>query len=269
MNKKTYQGHHARKNFGQNFLRDQSIIDQIVKLIDPHDQETIVEIGPGLGAITEPVCEKIKHLNVIEIDRDLAERLRHHPFIRDQLTIYEQDALSFDFASLKEEELPLKIYGNLPYNISTPLLFHLFSFADRIQEMVFMLQKEVVDRLVASPNTKDYGKLTIMAQYFAKIVPCIMVPPEAFTPAPKVNSAVIKVVPHREKPFVAKNYELLEKLVSSAFNQRRKTIHNSLGDFLQNEDYEALGLDQKLRAENVSIEQYVNIANYLVDQGRS
>ena len=269
MNKKTYQGHHARKNFGQNFLRDQSIIDQIVKLIDPQDQETIVEIGPGLGAITEPVCEKIKHLNVIEIDRDLAERLRHHPFIRDQLTIYEQDALSFDFASLKEEELPLKIYGNLPYNISTPLLFHLFSFADRIQEMVFMLQKEVVDRLVASPNTKDYGKLTIMAQYFAKIVPCIMVPPEAFTPAPKVNSAVIKVVPHKVKPFVAKDYELLEKLVSSAFNQRRKTIHNSLGDFLQNEDYEALGLDQKLRAENVSIEQYVNIANYLVDQGRS
>jgi len=264
-NKGSYQGHHARKNFGQNFLRDQQVIANIINLIAPGDQETVVEIGPGLGALTEPVCEIIKHLNVIEIDRDLAYRLRHHPFIRDQLTIYEQDALTMDFSKLKEEDKNLKIYGNLPYNISTPLLFHLFEYSDVIADMTFMLQKEVVDRLVAGPDSGDYGKLTIMAQYFAKIVPCLEVPPEAFTPSPKVYSAVVKVIPHKSKPYVARDYDLLEQIVSSAFNQRRKTIHNSLENFFTDQIFNELDIDPKMRAENLSIEQYINLANYLAE----
>ncbi len=256
-------GYHAKKQFGQNFLRDEGVIDTIINTIAPSDKATMVEIGPGLGALTEPVCERIRHLNVIEIDRDLAERLRHHPFIRAQLTIYEEDALNFDFSKLKEDDKPLRIYGNLPYNISTPLLFHLFSFGSQIHDMHFMLQKEVVDRLTAVPDTKDYGKLTIMGQYYSKMMPFLEVPPSAFTPSPKVDSAVIKIIPYISKPFVADDEKLMNKVVASAFNQRRKTISNSMSEYLDSEDFRALGLDPKARAENLTVEQYVRITNYL------
>lgn len=256
-------GYHAKKQFGQNFLRDEGIIDTIINTIAPSDNATMVEIGPGLGALTEPVCERIRHLSVIEIDRDLAEQLRHHPFIRDQLTIYEEDALSFDFSKLKEDDKPLRIYGNLPYNISTPLLFHLFSFGSLIQDMHFMLQKEVVDRLTAVPDTKDYGKLTIMGQYYSKMMPFLEVPPSAFTPSPKVDSAVIKIIPYVAKPFVADDEKLMHRVVASAFNQRRKTISNSMSEYLNSDDFCALGLDPKSRAENLTVEQYVRITNYL------
>ncbi len=262
-NLRTTGNYHAKKQFGQNFLCDENIISTIVNTISPQDSATMVEIGPGLGALTEPVCERIKHLNVIEIDRDLADRLRHHPFIREQLTIYEEDALNFDFSKLKEENKPLRIYGNLPYNISTPLLFHLLSFGSMIRDMHFMLQKEVVDRLIAAPNTKDYGKLTIMGQYYCRMMPFLEVPPSSFTPSPKVDSAVIKIIPYDKKPYTAENEKLMNRIVAASFNQRRKTIANSMSEFLNADDFNALGLDPKLRAENITVEQYVRIANYI------
>lgn len=265
-NKKTLEGHKARKNFGQNFLRDESIINSIVSAINPKDDETLVEIGPGLAALTEPICERIKKLNVIEIDRDLAERLRHHPFIGEQLVIHECDALSYDFSTFKESNKNLRVYGNLPYNISTPLLFHLFSFGSLIYDMHFMLQKEVVDRLIATPSTKDYGKLSIMAQYYCKMQAFLEVPPQAFTPSPKVFSAVIKIEPYKIKPFVAINENLLRKITTEAFNQRRKTIHNSLCNFLNSNDFSVLNIDEKCRAENLTVEQFVKISNYVAEK---
>ncbi|MBQ8707790.1 MAG: 16S rRNA (adenine(1518)-N(6)/adenine(1519)-N(6))-dimethyltransferase RsmA [Succinivibrionaceae bacterium] len=254
--------YHAKKQFGQNFLRDEGIIAAIVDAIAPGDDATMVEIGPGLGALTEPVCDRISHLNVIEIDRDLAEKLRHHPFIREKLTIYETDALTFDFASLKTGK-PLRIYGNLPYNISTPLLFHLLSFREQIADMHFMLQKEVVDRLTAAPGSKDYGRLTVMGQYAARMMPFLAVPPEAFVPSPKVDSAVIRIVPHQELPYPAEDEKLLNRIVTAAFSQRRKTIANSLSEFLQAGDFARLAIDAALRAENLSVEQYVRICNHV------
>ncbi len=258
-----WEGHRARKQFGQNFLCDEQVISDIVSSIAPQNDDVLVEIGPGLAALTEPVCEKINHLNVIEIDRDLAERLRHHPFIRDQLTIYEEDALKFDFSKLSENGKSIRVYGNLPYNISTPLIFHLLSFGPMIKDMHFMLQKEVVERMIAVPGTKDYGKLSIMSQYHCKMTNLLEVPPHAFRPAPKVYSGVIRLIPFEQKPFIAKDEALLQKITGDAFNQRRKTISNSLGNWLQNEDFDKLNLNQKLRAENLSVEDFVNISNYI------
>ncbi len=255
--------YHAKKQFGQNFLCDQGIIDSIISTINAHDDETIVEIGPGLAALTEPMCEHIRHLNVIEIDHDLADRLRHHPFIHDQLTIYNEDALTFDFTKLKEEGKKLRVYGNLPYNISTPLLFHLISFGTLIHDMHFMLQKEVVDRLIAQPGCSDYGKLSVMSQYHCKMMPFLEVPPQAFRPSPKVNSAVIRIVPYSQKPYIAEDESLLNRIAAAAFNQRRKTIANSMQEFLTGDDFSTLNLDPKLRAENITVKQYVEIANYV------
>lgn len=258
-----YEGHHARKQFGQNFLCDEQVITDIVNSINPQNDDTLIEIGPGLAALTEPVCDRIDHLNVIEIDRDLADRLRHHPFIRDQLTIYEEDALKFDFTKLFRDNKQIRIYGNLPYNISTPLIFHLLSFGAIIKDMHFMLQKEVVERLVASPGTKDYGRLSVMSQYHCKMMPLLEVPPFAFRPAPKVYSGVIRIIPFVQKPYIAKDENLMKKIATSAFNQRRKTISNSLSEWLNNDDYIALNLDPKLRAENLTVKDFVEITNYL------
>lgn len=260
---KLWEGHYARKQFGQNFLCDEQVITDIVNAIAPENGDILVEIGPGLAALTEPVCDRISHLNVIEIDRDLAERLRHHPFIRDQLTIYEEDALKFDFRKLVTESQSLRVYGNLPYNISTPLIFHLMTYGSLIRDMHFMLQKEVVERMIASPGTGDYGKLSVMSQYYCTMEGLLEVPPYAFRPAPKVYSAVIRIIPFKEKPFVASDENLLQKVVAGAFNQRRKTISNSLGDYLKEEDFIKLDLDPKLRAENLSVADYVRVTNYL------
>ncbi len=231
MNNRVHQGHLARKRFGQNFLNDQFVIDSIVSAINPQKGQAMVEIGPGLAALTEPVGERLDQLTVIELDRDLAARLQTHPFLGPKLTIYQQDAMTFNFGELAEKMgQPLRVFGNLPYNISTPLMFHLFSYTDAIADMHFMLQKEVVNRLVAGPNSKAYGRLSVMAQYYCNVIPVLEVPPSAFTPPPKVDSAVVRLVPHATMPHPVKDVRVLSRITTEAFNQRRKTIRNSLGN---------------------------------------
>ncbi|NRA69502.1 MAG: 16S rRNA (adenine(1518)-N(6)/adenine(1519)-N(6))-dimethyltransferase RsmA [Gammaproteobacteria bacterium] len=266
MNSKVHLGHTARKRFGQNFLNDQGVIDCIVSAIDPRPQDHLVEIGPGLGALTEPVVAKIEHMSVIELDRDLAARLEKHPVLSKKLTIHQGDALKFDFSTLVKDGQKLKVFGNLPYNISTPLMFHLFEQTGLIQNMHFMLQKEVVLRLCAAPNSKSYGRLSVMAQYFCNIIPVIEVGPHCFVPAPKVHSAVVRLEPYEELPFPAKNFETLQHVVAQAFSMRRKTIRNSLKGTLTVEELAQVGVASELRAEQVSVEQYVALANLLTDK---
>lgn len=266
MNNRVHQGHLARKRFGQNFLNDQFVIDSIVSAINPQKGQAMVEIGPGLGALTEPVGERLDKLTVIELDRDLAARLQTHPFLAPKLTIYQQDAMTMNFSELSATlGQPLRVFGNLPYNISTPLMFHLFSYTDSIADMHFMLQKEVVNRLVAGPNSKAYGRLSVMAQYYCQIIPVLEVPPTAFAPPPKVDSAVVRLVPHAQLPHPVKDLRLLSRLTTEAFNQRRKTIRNSLGNLFSPEVLTSLGVDPALRAENISVAQYCLMANYLAD----
>jgi 16S rRNA (adenine1518-N6/adenine1519-N6)-dimethyltransferase len=254
-------GHTARKRFGQNFLHDQYVIDKIVSAINPQNGENLVEIGPGLGALTEPVAEYIDHLTVVELDRDLAKRLIHHPFLNKKLTVIEQDALKFDFSTLVKEENDLRIFGNLPYNISTPLMFHLFSFASKVKDMHFMLQNEVVKRLCATHGDKLYGRLSVMAQYYCQATPVVAVPPSAFKPAPKVDSAVVRLTPHKTPPADVKCIDTLQSVVTTAFNQRRKTIRNSLKELLSSEEISALGIKPELRAEALSLQDFALLAN--------
>ncbi|MEH8137820.1 16S rRNA (adenine(1518)-N(6)/adenine(1519)-N(6))-dimethyltransferase RsmA [Gallibacterium anatis] len=266
MNSKTHLGHTARKRFGQNFLHDDQIIQSIVAAINPQANDFLIEIGPGLGALTEPVAEQIEHLTVIELDRDLAERLRHHPFLHQKLTVIEQDVMRFDFQQLaRQADKPLRIFGNLPYNISTPLMFHLFQYHDVIQDMHFMLQKEVVNRLCAGPNSKAYGRLTIMAQYFCQVIPVLEVPPSAFKPAPKVDSAVVRLVPHKVLPYPVKDLYWLNRVCTQAFNQRRKTLRNSLMDLFTAQQLVELEIKLTDRAENLTIADYARLANWLAD----
>lgn len=271
MNTKTHLGHTARKRFGQNFLHDQQIIQSIVAAIYPQPDQFLLEIGPGLGALTEPVAEQVDQLTVIELDRDLAKRLRHHPFLQQKLQVIEADAMQFDFAQLFEQQQlaskqqKIRIFGNLPYNISTPLMFHLFQYHHLIQDMHFMLQKEVVKRLCASPNSKAYGRLTIMAQYYCQVMPVLEVPPSAFKPAPKVDSAVVRLVPHQQLPYPVKDIAWLNRVCSQAFNQRRKTLRNALSHLFSAENLTALGIDLNARAENLSIADYAKLANWLAD----
>ncbi len=266
MNTRVHQGHLARKRFGQNFLNDQFVIDSIVSAINPQPGQAMVEIGPGLGALTEPVGERMDKMTVIELDRDLAARLQTHPFLAPKLTIYQQDAMTMDFGDLSQKiGQPLRVFGNLPYNISTPLMFHLFSYTDAIADMHFMLQKEVVNRLVAGPNSKAYGRLSVMAQYYCNVIPVLEVPPTAFTPAPKVDSAVVRLVPHATLPHPVKDLRVLSRITTEAFNKRRKTIRNSLGHLFSADVLAELGVDATLRAENISVEQYCKLANYLAE----
>lgn len=263
MSNQVHQGHRARKRFGQNFLTDQYIIDGIVSAINPLPGENLVEIGPGLGALTEPVAREIDELKVVELDRDLAERLRHHPTLADKLNVFEGDALKFDFAQIATPEKPLRIFGNLPYNISTPLMFHLFSFSGAVKDMHFMLQKEVVNRLAAGPNCKAYGRLTVMAQYYCKVIPVLEVPPSAFTPAPKVDSAVVRLIPHKELPHPATSLKWLERVCREGFNQRRKTVRNGFKALVDAQTLESLGIDPNLRPEALTLAQFVALANWM------
>ncbi|MBR9726408.1 16S rRNA (adenine(1518)-N(6)/adenine(1519)-N(6))-dimethyltransferase RsmA [Shewanella intestini] len=263
MSNKVHLGHTARKRFGQNFLTNDTIISRIVGAIAPDNDHVMVEIGPGLGAITEPVAESIDNLCVVELDRDLVERLQSHPFLKDKLTIHQGDALQFDFRQLKQAGKKMKVFGNLPYNISTPLMFHLFEFAEEIETMHFMLQKEVVLRLSASPGTKAYGKLTVMAQYYCQVVPVLEVPPSAFTPAPKVDSAVVRLLPFDTKPFPCEDVNVLRHVCTTAFNMRRKTLRNNLKTIFTDEEFSQLNVDSTLRPEQITVEQYVALANLL------
>lgn len=265
MNSKTHLGHQAKKRFGQNFLHNDAVISDIVDAINPEPEENLIEIGPGLGALTEPVIERAKKLSVVELDRDLAERLRHHPFLAPHLTIYETDALKFDFAQLATDEKPLRIFGNLPYNISTPLIFHLLTFKDKVQDMHFMLQKEVVERMAAGPDCKAYGRLSIMTQYQCEVIPVMEIGPEAFKPAPKVDSAIVRLVPHRKINNPVKDINALNTICLAAFNQRRKTIRNSFKNLISVAQLEALNIDANLRPENLTLDDYIMLANFIVD----
>jgi 16S rRNA (adenine1518-N6/adenine1519-N6)-dimethyltransferase len=251
--------HNPRKRFGQNFLVDQHIIAQIVAEIYPQKSDRIIEIGPGLGALTRPLLQALDHLHVIEIDRDIVSQL-NQVFAQEELTIHAADALKFDFSALGSK---LRIVGNLPYNISTPLLFHLSQFAEHILDMHFMLQKEVVDRMVGSPATADYGRLSVMLQYRFDMEYVFSVPPESFRPVPKVESAIVRMTPRDSSARIVKNEALFSQIVTAAFSQRRKTLRNTLQQHLTAADFSALGIDSGLRAENLSVEEFAAIANFL------
>ena len=257
--------HLARKRFGQNFLSDPNIIRKIIDAIRPAEGDRMVEIGPGLGAMTEPLMARLPHLHVVEIDRDLIARLKaaHPP---ERLSIHEGDALKFDFGSLVADGSPLRVVGNLPYNISTPILFHLADYADRVKDMTFMLQKEVVMRMVAEPGTEEYGRLSVMLQYRFRMGRLFDVPPGAFRPAPKVMSSIVRMVPRPPAECGAADQALLGRIVTAAFGQRRKTLRNTLKDFLGEADFIALGLDPGLRGEKLDVAAFVGIANHLASR---
>lgn len=256
--------HLAKKRFGQNFLTDQSVIASLVEAINPQTNQTIVEIGPGLGALTKPLLAKIEQLHVVEIDRDIVAWMQTEyakpAYAKNNLIIHNVDALKFDFSQLSSQ---LRVTGNLPYNISTPILFHLLDNVGHIVDMHFMLQKEVVERMVAVPSTPAYGRLSVMLQYYLAMEYLFTVPPEAFEPAPKVESAFVRCVPHAALPFVAKDTGLFYKVVLAAFGQRRKTLRNTLKGILDDVGFANLGINPQLRAENLSVAEFVAISNYL------
>lgn len=258
--------HKARKRFGQNFLHDPVVIERIVKAIRPKVGETLIEIGPGLGAITEPVAELTDRLTVIELDRDLAARLEQHPTLADKLHIIQTDAMKFDFATLAKPGQKLKIFGNLPYNISTPLLFHLFRYCPLIENMHFMLQKEVVQRMTAAPGSKAFGRLSVMTQYYCDALPVVEVGPGAFKPAPKVDSAVVRLLPKVRAEADQVPVQLLNQVCLEAFNQRRKTLRNCLSNLASAEQIAALGLDPSQRPEQLSVDDFIGIARWLASQ---
>ncbi|PCF97058.1 16S rRNA (adenine(1518)-N(6)/adenine(1519)-N(6))-dimethyltransferase RsmA [Vreelandella nigrificans] len=255
------QQHRARKRFGQNFLRDLGIISRIVRSIGPRDGDRLVEIGPGQGALTAPLLEATGKLEVIELDRDLIPGLRVQFFNYPEFVIHEGDALKFDFAALKGDGPALRVVGNLPYNISTPLIVHLLTMGNAIADMHFMLQKEVVERLAAEPGSTDWGRLSVMAQYYCHVDQLFIVPPEAFVPRPKVDSAIVRLTPHDSLPHTADDPALLFELVKLAFGQRRKTLRNNLKGRVSVETLEALGIDPVRRPQTLSVEEYVTIAN--------
>lgn len=252
--------HRARKRFGQNFLRDSGIIDRIHRSVRPQPDDAVVEIGPGQGALTEQLARSGAALTLVELDRDLVAilelQLKQHPHV----DIIQADALKTDFGALHPGK-PLRIIGNLPYNISTPLIFHLLSFHGRIKDMHFMLQKEVVDRLAARPSTKAYGRLSLMTQYYCEVEPLFDVPPEAFSPRPKVQSAVVRLTPHAALPFAADDVSHLQAVLRSAFNQRRKTLRNALKHIADAGQLEALDINPGARPETLALADYVRIAN--------
>jgi 16S rRNA (adenine1518-N6/adenine1519-N6)-dimethyltransferase len=262
--------HQARKRFGQNFLVDQRIINHIVRSIRPQAADNLVEIGPGKGAITALLLNACPNLNVVELDRDLIPIIKATFSQFPGLVVHQADALKFDFSALVTEQNPLRIVGNLPYNISTPLIFHLLSFRELVRDMHFMLQKEVVLRMAAQVGDNNYGRLGIMTQYFCQVEHLFDVGPECFRPVPKVESAIVRLTPHRQLPFQAKGHEALEVVVRTAFSQRRKTLRNALKLMFNDQQLEEEGLNPTLRPENVALAQYVQLANiYSELQGNS
>ena len=251
--------HKARKRFGQNFLTDESIIDRIVQSINPQTGDKLVEIGPGLGALTCPVLAIVGEMDVIELDRDIIPKLRLNCGLQHKLNIHSADVLKFDFDQLVTGEEQLRIIGNLPYNISTPIIFHLVNYADKIRDMHFMLQKEVVERLAAAPGSADYSRLSVMAQYYFQVAPLFLVPPEAFNPRPKVDSAIVRLVPHKSRPVEIDDEQAFGRLVSQAFSQRRKTLRNVLRDYATVEQIEQAGINPGQRAQELSLQQFADL----------
>ncbi|MBV8270791.1 MAG: 16S rRNA (adenine(1518)-N(6)/adenine(1519)-N(6))-dimethyltransferase RsmA [Cupriavidus sp.] len=265
MRSNVHQGHVARKRFGQNFLVDDGIIHGIVSAIDPQPTDIVVEIGPGLGALTDPLLERLPGMQVVELDRDLVARLRRR--YGDRLVVHAGDALAFDFGTLQQPGRALRIVGNLPYNISSPLLFHLVDFADHVRDQHFMLQKEVVERMVAEPGSKAYGRLSIMLQVRYHMEHVLDVPPASFNPPPKVDSAVVRMIPWPRgedgalrSPYPACDASVLGDVVTAAFSQRRKVLRNTLSFLRDQVDFDALGFDLGRRAEEVPVAEYVELA---------
>ena len=257
--------HKARKRFGQNFLHDPAVIQRIVQSISPQPGQRMVEIGPGQGAITLPLLRASGRLDVVELDRDLIDPLAQKATGLGKLIIHQADALRFDFATLAQGGT-LRVVGNLPYNISTPLLFHLLAQPSYIQDMHFMLQKEVVERLVAEPGSRAYGRLSVIIQYHCKVERHFSVGPGAFRPAPKVDSAFVRLMPWGQPPASVDDYACLSRLVRQAFAQRRKTLRNTLKGLLTEAEIRASGSNPSARPETISLQQYAALANRLAQQ---
>jgi len=255
--------HQARKRFGQNFLTDESVIDGIVRAIAPAAGDHVIEIGPGLSALTRPLLERLPHLTVVEIDRDLAARLRKQ-YPAERLTVIEADVLTVDFTAQGQA---LRVVGNLPYNISSPLLFHLMTAAAQVRDQHFMLQREVIDRMVARPGGADYSRLSVMLQSRYRMTKLFDVPPEAFDPPPKVVSAVVRMVPLGEDRPRPKSEAAFEQVVAKAFSQRRKMLRGVLADWTAHIPWEALGIEPTARAEAVSVAGFMGMADALVAAG--
>jgi 16S rRNA (adenine1518-N6/adenine1519-N6)-dimethyltransferase len=256
--------HTPRKRFGQHFLEDNDIIQHLVDVIAPTPGQSIVEIGPGQGALTIPVLRKSAAIDVVELDRDLIPILIHRCKDVGALNVFQADALAFDFSQLAKNSKPLRVIGNLPYNISTPLIFHLLTFANIIEDMHFMLQKEVVERMAAQVGDDAYGRLSIMVQYYCEVSSLFDVPPEAFNPPPKVDSSIVRLVPRKIILLRAIDYAHFENLVKTAFNQRRKTLRNSLKTLVNSEDWLRNDIDPTLRPEELNVTDYVKLSNSLV-----
>jgi 16S rRNA (adenine1518-N6/adenine1519-N6)-dimethyltransferase len=260
--------HQPRKRFGQNFLQKQEVIDDILHVVGPRPDDLMVEIGPGLGALTTPLAKALNQLHVIELDRDIVKVLRekYEGHSNSNVMIHEGDALKFDFASLGAK---LRVVGNLPYNISTPLLFHLAAHIDSVSDIHAMLQKEVVERMVAAPGTSAYGRLSVALQYRFDMEKVLDVGPDAFYPRPKVESAVIRMLPRATREPAAQDEALFARVVTAAFSQRRKTLRNTLRNALEAADFEALGIDAGARAETLAVNDFVRIANWMGDHQKN
>jgi 16S rRNA (adenine1518-N6/adenine1519-N6)-dimethyltransferase len=258
--------HRPRKRFGQNFLHDPAVIGRIVAAINPSSSDKLVEIGPGQGAITVPLLQRAVRLAVVELDRDLIEPLQTRCADQGELTVYNADALGFDFCAIAGDS-PLRIVGNLPYNISTPLLFHLLAQHDCIRDMHFMLQKEVVERMAAAPGSRQYGRLSVMLQYRCEVTHLFDIGPGAFSPPPKVESAFVRLMPYARPPIRVNDEIVFEQLVRQAFSQRRKTLRNTLRGMLEAEAISALGIDPKARAETLAISDFAALANSVPSTG--
>ena len=251
--------HIAKKKFGQNFLKDASIIHSIIQSINPLLDDALIEIGPGLGALTKPLLEKSNHLLAIELDRDIVSWMEKE-YPKKKITIFNEDVLNFNFHQFDQK---VRIVGNLPYNISTPVLFKCIENIVIIKDLHFMLQKEVVDRMIATPSSSDYGRLSVMLQYYFSMEHLVHVPKEAFDPEPKVESSFVRLIPYEHYPFIANNINQFGKIVKEAFSQRRKTIRNTLKSLINENDFEKIGINPQLRAENLSVSDFVKISNYL------
>lgn len=252
--------HSPRKRFGQNFLQDKYIIDEILRAINPLPNDNMLEIGPGLGALTQPLLQKLNKLTAIEIDTDLQKYLAQLPIAQGKLNLIAADALTVDFSQFHPH---LRVVGNLPYNISTPLLIHLLKFITYIDDMHFMLQKEVVERMAAVPGTKAYGRLSVMLQYHCEVEHLFDVSPDAFDPQPKVDSAIVRLTPYRSSPFDPVSIEQLEYIVAKAFAMRRKTLTNNLKGILSLSQLNDLGIDGGKRPEQISVAEYVQLAKFI------
>ncbi|MGC1183317.1 16S rRNA (adenine(1518)-N(6)/adenine(1519)-N(6))-dimethyltransferase RsmA [Legionella sp.] len=252
--------HRPRKRFGQNFLKSKHVIEDILRAINPQPEDNVMEVGPGLGALTEPLLRRLKQLIAVEIDTDLQKYWLELPAAQGKLNLIAADALTVDYSQFGAK---LRIIGNLPYNISTPLLIHLLHFTPFIEDMHFMLQKEVVERMAAQPGTKDYGRLTVMLHYHCEVDYLFDVPPEAFDPQPKVNSAVVRLLPYQKSPFAKVSFKQLERLVATAFSMRRKTLNNNLKGIISAEQLNNLGIDGRKRPEQILVSEYVQLAKFV------